>query len=373
MKASTKKWFYFGFLFFTLGIVIYIGLSGNDIADLWSALRKLSLPSLLLCLLCWCGYILTDAFSIYYFLKKQEHPISFGSSIYIAIIGIYYCNITPTSSGGQPIQIFRMKQRGVPIGIAGSSLTVKFFCFQSMLLVIGTILWIVHADFVFQHAEGLTWIIFLGYFFNFLSIGMVLIMAISQRAMRFIIALCIRIGTKLRICKDPEKSAAKWEAHCASFLQSVQLIRKRPRDLIVQFVIAVAQLFCLMAVILAIYHAFGLSGVSTMELLTLGVLLYISASYTPLPGASGAQEGGFAVFFRGIFPDASLFVALMIWRFSTYYLSILVGVIVSIFEGVHGLSGGASRDKGEAAKDLPPPGESTALRDEAALTDKPVE
>ena len=36
-------------------------------------------------------------------------------------------------------------------------------------------------------------------------------------------------------------------------------------------------------------------------LLTLSLLLFISASYTPLPGASGAQEGGFLYYFRNIF------------------------------------------------------------------------
>lgn len=365
MKSSTKKLLYFAFLFFTLGVVIYIGLKGNDIADLWRALRQLSPAYLLLCLLGWCGYVLMDSLSIFYFLKRQGHPLTFGQSIYIAIIGLYYCNITPTSSGGQPVQIYRMKQRGVPLGVAGSTLTVKFFCFQLMLLVIGLVLWITHGGFVLRQAEGLLWMVYLGYFFNFLSIGMVLIMAINQHAMRIIIALCIRIGVRLRICKDPEKSAAKWEAHCASFLESVRLIRRRPKDLLVQFLISSMELLLQMFVILSIYKAFGLSGVNWGELLTIGVLLYISASYTPLPGASGAQEGGFAVFFQGIFPEASLFVALMIWRFSTYYLTILVGVAISIWESVRGLSVTPTTGSDENL----PPGGSDPAADEGPRSD----
>ena len=52
-----------------------------------------------------------------------------------------------------------------------------------------------------------------------------------------------------------------------------------------------------------------------------------------------AQEGGFAVMFRGIFPDALLFVALMLWRFCTYYLSVLVGAAMTIAENVSSLRG----------------------------------
>ena len=62
-----------------------------------------------------------------------------------------------------------------------------------------------------------------------------------------------------------------------------------------------------------------------MELITMGVLLYIGASYTPLPGASGAQEGGFLLYYRGIFAGGTISVALLVWRFMTYYTILLIG------------------------------------------------
>ena len=104
------------------------------------------------------------------------------------------------------------------------------------------------------------------------------------------------------------------------------------------------KLMSLMLVVLAVYHALGLQAVSNMQLITMGVLLYIGASYTPLPGASGAQEGGFAVMFRGIFPDALLFVALMIWRFCTYYLSVLAGAGLTIAENVSAIRKQRAKD-----------------------------
>ena len=92
-------------------------------------------------------------------------------------------------------------------------------------------------------------------------------------------------------CKDPDASRRKWENHCQSFLSSVHLVIRHPKDVIIQCLIALGQLMSLMLVIIAIYQAFGLSGISVGELLAMGVLLYMGASYTPLPGASGAQEG----------------------------------------------------------------------------------
>lgn len=345
MKPGTKKLFSFVFLFFTLGIVLYIGLSGNDIGELLTALRTLSPAYLLLCLLSWMLYVLTDALSVHYFLLRQGHPIRLRSSIHAAMTGIYYSNVTPGATGGQPMEMYSLSRHKVPIGVSGSAMAVKFITFQAMLLLTGGVLWAANASFVAAHTQGTLWFVLLGYAVNFVSIGMVLLMAISKRAVRWVISLCIRVGSRLRICKNPDASRAKWENHCQSFLESVQLVIRHPKDVLVQCVIAIGQLMSLMLVIIALYHAFGLSGVATGELVTMGVLLYIGASYTPLPGASGAQEGGFAVLFKGIFPDARLFVALLIWRVSTYYLSVLAGAVMTTVESVRGIRA-SSRQEG---------------------------
>lgn len=333
-KVNAQQLISFALLALTLVIVLYIGFSDNDIEDLAGALKNLTPAYLLLCLLSWLLYVFFDALAIHHFLRSQGQKIKFLETLHSAIIGIYYCNVTPGASGGQPMQMYCLSKYKVPIGISGSGLAVKFVVFQAVLLITGAVMWLLHAPFVNQRIEGTTWFVLLGYLANFFTIGMVMMMAISQRAVRWVIEKCIRIGVKLRICKDPDASRAKWENHCQSFLGSVQMLMKRPLDVIVQCVIAFLQLMSLMLVILAVYHALGLSGESTSQLITMGVLLYIGASYVPTPGASGAQEGGFASIFRTIFPDAHLFVALLIWRFSTYYLTVLVGAVFTTIENI---------------------------------------
>ena len=346
MKPSIKRLLNFAFLFLTLGIVLYIGLNGNDLNELGHALSTISPVFLLLCLLGWVLYILTDALAVYFYLKQQGHPVKLWQSIHAAITGIYYCNVTPGASGGQPLEIYTLRKYGAPIGISGSAMVVKFICFQMILLIAGVILWVTHGAFVSDHTQGSIWFVVLGYLVNCVSIGMVLMMAISQRAVRWLIGLCIKIGVKLRLCKNPEASMARWEDHCQTFFYSFRQLVRSPVSLLTQCGVALLQLFSLMLPIIAVYHAFGLSGVSSMELITMGVLLYIGASYTPLPGASGAQEGGFAVLFKGIFPDARLFVALLIWRFSTYYLNVIVGAVVATVSSIRGIKNASDTQEG---------------------------
>lgn len=345
-KRNLERVLSFLLLLLTLGIVLYIGFSGNDMESLGKALTALSPVYLLMCLFSWALYVLCDALAIHHFLHMQGQPIKLRQSLHAAMTGIYYCNVTPGATGGQPMEMYCLSKYGVSIGKSGSGMAVKFIVFQAVLLITGVVLGLSHFTFVDAHTQGTKWFVALGYIVNFFSIGMVVLMAISRSAVRWVIEKCIVLGVKLHICKDPDASRHKWENHCQSFLSSVQLIIRHPGDVLIQCLIALVQLMSLMLVIIAIYHAFGLSGVTTGELITMGVLLYIGASYTPLPGASGAQEGGFAVLFRGIFPDAHLFVALLIWRFSTYYLSVLVGAVLSLAENVYALRKSRRTQKG---------------------------
>lgn len=333
-KKNLQQIFSFLLLAVTLGIVLYVGLKGNDMQELAAALKRISAPHLILLLLCWAMYVAFDALATHHFLRTQGQEIRFHQSLHSSMTGIYYCNVTPGASGGQPMQMYCLSKYGVSIGVSGSGMAVKFVVFQSVLLVLGAVLWLTHLGFVNEFADGSRWFILLGYVANFFTIGMVMLMAINQKAVRWVIEWCIRIGTRLHICKMPDASREKWENHCAGFLSSVKLMMKRPVDLLVQCLIALGQLLSLMAVILVIYRALDLSGMTAIQLITLGVLLYIGASYVPLPGASGAQEGGFAVLFRSVFPDATLFVALLIWRFTTYYLSVLVGAVMTTVENL---------------------------------------
>ena len=62
----------------------------------------------------------------------------------------------------------------------------------------------------------------------------------------------------------------------------------------------------------------------------------LSASFFPLPGGTGASELSFTVLFGQLFSGGTLFWAMLIWRFFTYYMYIIQGIGVMIYDSVHG-------------------------------------
>ena len=340
MKPRTKKILNFAFIFGTLAIVLLIGLNGQEMGNAVEALKSIHPGWIILCITAWLGYLFFDALSTYHFLKRQGHPIAMRSSLFVSISGMYYSNITPGATGGQPMQAYYLKKRNVPIGIGTSALTVKLFAFQFMLAVLGTVLWIGYKDYIAQQLGSNIWILVVGYVYNVIIVIFTLMMALSKRLVSFFVRLAIRIGAKLRLIKDPESTQTRLDTVVDTFHSSVMMISRNPLDLILQLVIATLQILSLMLVTFLIYNAFHLTGSTYGEITTLGIMLYTSAAYTPLPGASGAQEGVFALYYSQVFPAGIRLLALLLWRFFTYYITLIVGAVVSV---AHSLRSGQKK------------------------------
>lgn len=331
IKTSKRNLLNFLFILLTLAIVIWIAAGNTEIEDMGAALTQASPLWLVFALFIFILAVFFDCLCLYTFFKKQKHPVALKYCFYISLMGQYYDNVTPGASGGQPFQVYFLKKKNVPIGVSSSALAVKFFCYQFTYVLLTLVFLIVKKDLIFaQYAGGTIWLLILGLVIHSFSVVLLLLLAINTHWVRWLVVSCIHLLHKMRLCKAPDKWIAKSEGVLSSFSSSVNLMRKRPRELLVQLFLCVCQVTLINCVIIFIYKAFGLSACSYIDLFVLSVLLYISTSHAPLPGAAGAQEGGFIYFFRGIFPSNIIYLAVLIWRFITFYFLTFAGAIITV-------------------------------------------
>lgn len=333
----------------TLGLVLYLSARGGDIGDVWTALCGADLRYILLAIVSWCVFMTFEAMGLHVFFHQQKVKIHFGTSLLVALIGSFYSSITPAATGGQPMQVLALKKRGIPAGISSSGLAVKFFTFQTALLTLGALLWAVNPAIVESCPGEAKWVVAAGFFLNGLSVAAVLLLAVNKNIVRGILTLAIRIGRALRLVKDVARTTSRVDAAISDFHASVDMLTHHPIRLFHLYLLSCLQVLGLMSIAYCVYRALGMAQCSYLDILTLQFLLYIAASFTPLPGASGAQEGGFYIFFQHIFPADKLVGALLLWRFFTYYFTLIVGLIAVILDSAISMRGKkAAPDKTEA-------------------------
>jgi len=267
-----------------------------------------------------------DMLGTRYYLNRNGHNISMGYALYITLVGFYYTNITPAALGGQPMQVYYLSKREVPVPIGTSMISIKFFAQQVMMVLMATTVWLANSHFVDVQLGGMKWAIWIGYIINFASIPLILLAALHRPLIQAIVNFFIRLGAKLKIVKHPQESILRISAGLDVYHASIMRLAKHPWQIVGQLLLAGTSLAGLMSVSLSVYHAFGMVGTPWYSVLTVAILLCLSASHTPLPGASGAQEGGFLVFYNGIYTQGVIGLALLLWRFCTYYIFLLIGM-----------------------------------------------
>jgi uncharacterized protein (TIRG00374 family) len=329
-----KKWgriLSIGFILLSMLVVVLIAFNNPELMNAWDVLFTLDKRWLLLCLLAMVGYVYAEGAGLCTFLRMEGYKVSLNTATHFSFAGIYYANVTPGSSGGQPMQIYLMSQRSIPAGVATSALTARYFFNQLTLVVMTLLLWLSNRVYVAEHLGNVIPLIILGCVVNSFCVPSILLVTFHRSWVEKIVQWGIRFLTKIHICKKPEQWQASAETTIEHFHGSLMDLVHHPMHLLAQLVISVVEMSCLMVVPLLVYRAMDLTGTPWYHVLTVSFLLFVSASYTPLPGASGAQEGGFLVYFASVFTGGTVSVALLVWRFITYYLCLLVGCADSIF------------------------------------------
>lgn len=334
MKINWKRLLNQLFMLATLLFIVILAFSNNEMADAWGTLFTLDRRWVMGALLGWFCYLGFDALSLYHFLRTQNHRVPLYFAGYISLIGFYYSNITPGASGGQPMQIYYMNKRGVPVGIGTSGITLKFFCMQFMVVFMGLVLWLCNYDAMAAQLGGVKWLIIIGGLINFAAVPLVLLAGFNRPLLQVVVNFVIRLAGKVRLVKSPEDTVVRVSAVLDTYHASILRVSSHPWHVVLQLLLAGVSMGGLMSIPVCVYYAFGLSGTPWHHILTISFLLFWSASYTPLPGASGAQEAGFLGFFRGIFTSGTIGLALLTWRFFGYYLFLIMGAAVTILSNL---------------------------------------
>lgn len=304
---------------------VWIVFRSNDPQMVWDTLRSLKPGWVAAAFGCWFGFMLMDSVGYWLYYRRHGHPIGLLYTLYVTLLGAFYSGITPGSSGGQPMQVYYLKKAGVPVGVGTSGLAVRFALGQLSSVLIVPVVWIIHRDFINTQLAGMRFLVWIGWCIHLLGVLLILAATFFRPWVQRLADRLVALGAKLRLVRDPAAAGAKLRSVLDHYHTNMIQCLKRPGELLTQLLLSSLSVLSLMLVAVCVYYAFGLSGTSWQQVLAIAYLLYMSASYNPLPGASGAQEGGFLAFYRGIFPPGQNSLAMLVWRLFSYYMSLLAG------------------------------------------------
>lgn len=308
-------------------MIFYFLYSEQGLYDLITSSQQINFWWIAAALLSYCASVFADVLVIYLYIHDEYKQFKIRHSARSVLLGLFWSGITPSSTGGQPMQVYYMSKHKVDVGYSSSRLLNRFLVYQITMTVMTVIAVILKFSYFQEHMDTpiLSTLVTIGFisqtFITLVFVFLAFSKNLTAKATRGIASLLC----KIRLIKDKDRLKKSLETQLAKFHSGNRMIFSKPKLVIMAVILTVIQLIAMFLVPYCIYRSFGLNQASPFDMVCSQAFVTLISGMIPIPGASGAAEFSFTALFALFFTPATIKSATLIWRIITYYLSILVG------------------------------------------------
>lgn len=248
-----------------------------------------------------------------------------------ANIGYYFNNITPSSSGGQPMQLLYLHRCGVDVGGASMFFIADTMFNNLVMILYATSMLIWQWDLMKANLFGMKYMLIVGYVFNGGLLLLMLGASIFPRHIHKYSRLIFNWLSKKKVFRHPAKVRNKLDDFFNSYGAAARGLTKQPALMCRLFFIRLIQFAAYNLVPYTACRALGASQDIIWPTFSLQSVLFLASSGFPTPGAVGITEKGFVTMFRNVLPDGQVESAMILARFINFYAFLVICAIVTVF------------------------------------------
>ena len=329
-KVKHKKLIMAIFVVFNIAVIAYTAYteyhSGSSAEAFWKI--HVSWLFLLPAIGCCIGAILLESLKYALVMKQVGVRMDMPLAAKTVLIGRYYDNITPSGIGGQPMQIYYLNKNGVP-GAESAAITVAGFVTMQLGFVILALFSVL---FLGRYVE-VNVVRTLAYFGIIMySVSPTMIMLFTYRpgfAMKLTRGI-VSFLAKLHIVRNKEKAASRYVETVQKYSDCVKVLVEQKKMCAITLFLGILYQCAICSIPYFVIQAFG-GGIGFLSTFATTVVIYAAITFIPTPGNSGVAEGVFYAVFS-MLTSGYIFWAMLVWRFLVYYIFILVGIVIHVFE-----------------------------------------
>lgn len=309
-------------------IVLYFSLK-DDFFNIIDQILKMNIWYLLIAFTLVILFWLFRSYPMYTFCRRVNKDFKYRESVQLTLRTQFFNAVTPFSTGGQPYQIYYLKQSGIDYASSTGIVVENFIVYQIALVILGLISLFMNQIFsIFHKVPLLSKLIAIGFIMNTLVIVVMFILAFTTKLNKFLISLAIKFLTRLHIVKNKDKKIKEWEENIDRFHKSAVSLLEDKKVFISNILYNFLALCCIYLVPLFVLYSMGdFSSFTPGIAIVTSAYILIIGSFVPIPGGSGGLEYGFLQFYGNFVTGSKLKALMLVWRFITYYFGMIVGAI----------------------------------------------
>ncbi|MDD2494447.1 MAG: lysylphosphatidylglycerol synthase transmembrane domain-containing protein [Tissierellia bacterium] len=322
-----KKVFGITFVAFSALIMLAILFKNNDLFNLFKIIKNINTNYIIIALAFIFIFWLLEAAMIYSliikFTNNKRNLKTFWLAVKVTMIGQYYSNITPLASGGQPVQLYVLKDGDVSLSNGTAILISKFLLFQIGVTIYSLCFAIYKIKFLASFNNSASVFIITGLTLNMIMLSAFVLIAFNQQILLKICEVFFNLLFKIHIVKDVKKLMNKTEKFILEYKISIGKLKEDYYYTIKMYLITFIQLTVFFSTTFFVYKSLNLNKSNIIDIICLQSFLYMAVSFIPTPGTAGASEVGFVLLLGHLFPPNIISTALLLWRGINFYFSLI--------------------------------------------------
>ena len=331
VKLSTRGWFALTILFSLTVIVIIFATTFNQ--ETIGYILSFNLVFLVLAILCRLLALVLWGIRIQLMSGSLGYRVNLPYCVNMVLAGLLAGTITPGQAGGEPVRVHELYRAGVKIGDATAVVIMERVLDGIILTVMGVLLMILMTRYIgsiFNPALIILVIIAWIFLISFLLIP-VLAIKYPERTKFYLMKLVNWIAPRLgRISSSLQSITDRADHEIDNLFESMTRFTGTAwRGLF--FGGIVTALFWISEFLVASVIMMGLGlGPFILESFFFQILIAIIMMIPLTPGASGVTELSTSSLYALIIPSGMIGIFVILWRFVTFYLNIILGVIAGL-------------------------------------------
>ena len=318
-------------LFFVIiGLTLYGVFHGEDLSGLKDAIKESNILWLIPAVPLVLFFIAGESIVIWHMLDCYGIYVKERFCFLFSAVGFFFSCVTPSATGGQPMQIYFMKKEDIPVPIATVILLVVTITYKFVLVVVGIGLWLFAGGFLAEYVAEARWVFYLGILLNVGCVILMCVVVFHPSFAKKTLILGAKLLERIHILKHKEERLDKIERSMNHYHEAAEFMSSHWGMIARVFVITVVQRFAMFAVTYFVYRAFSLNSMNFFEVMFLQAVISVSVDMLPLPGGMGISEGLFMVIFKKVFGEALLIPGLILSRGLAYYSELFLSAIFTL-------------------------------------------
>lgn len=291
-KSTDRKYGKEFFLFLAIMMLTFgVVLRGQNFSQLKSTLIRMKPVYVGAALFLSVFFVAAEGCMICFLLRSVGIIVHVRQCVGYSFAGFFFSGITPSASGGQPMQLYYMKRDGIPLPEGTAVLMAVATAYKFVLAVVGMMILLFWQKLLKEHFGGYFFWYIVGLSLNVLLVILLLFVMLKPVLIRHLAEKIIVMAQKCGMKIPKEKWLEKLDGFLDGYRGTVLFFREHKEKILILIVMTFVQRSSAFLLTFLVYLGFGLSGTAMYQILLLQAAIYVAVDMLPVPGAPGNHGG----------------------------------------------------------------------------------